>query len=142
MRVKYLVSSRYMPSLLEADITLEDISCKSVNDIMSLIINHLKSIDHFNKCFSPSKQYDLIFINDKGYEVHPRGESNPEKSFSDTLRAFLNRVFVGKLVFTINSVWKTNFWIQNAGGKLVILDSNPRGVAIRFTIKVILEEGE
>ena len=60
MKVKYSISSKYNPSLVEPIITLENDTCESVNEIISVIINHLKSIDKFNKCFSSKQQYKSI----------------------------------------------------------------------------------
>ena len=139
MKVKYSISSKYNPSLVEPIITLENDTCESVNEIISVIIDHLKGIDRFNKCFLSKQQYKLSFIQDKGYTVTPYGQTNPEESFSYSLRAFLNRSFVN-LVFTENSIWRCNFWVQNAGGKLVVLDGSPRDRnAIMFTIKLTLK---
>ena len=141
MKVKYTVSSKYMEQY--RDVILYNEDCKNVNDIITVIINHIKSIDVFNTSFKPKQQYKVSFVKDKGFEVNTDScWTNPERSFSDSLRSTINRSLNCTLIMTKDTVRQFHLWVYKANDdSLRILDGNPKSLnCIRFTIKVSLVE--
>ena len=140
MRVKYTIIGNY-----DGKVTLENTTCTCVDEIISVIVDSLKSIESFKEGFIPKQQYKLIYISNKGYDVVvPQSFTKPEEAFVYSLKAFLNRSFSSTLIFTENSAWKFHFWVFKTSDKLLIMDANPKNPAssIRFTIKVSLEENQ
>ena len=141
MRMKYQVFSNYLKRpIITKELLYDHGECKTFHQIVEVIYFQLNEEPYFASAFEPKKQYLCKFVEDTGYTVEDYGDKNMSACFSESLRAYLNRIFSKKLVLTESSVRQINFFVYNSGDKLLIMDSAPKDPykCMRFTIRLSL----